>query len=197
MDQLRQSVSEILYQAGYSEVQVSITETNELIIHADITMDKRWKEVQRRLAELPGLNHWRVENSHQEQSDVIISALIHNGLADKLNVTLIEQRVVISGVLTAEQKLILQNMIASLKLQYPSLDLLYQNVPISDEGKIHLPSAVTGFVDGRYGQYVVLTNGDRLHLGSRLPDGSEVVALSANAIGMKYHHSLINYPFHF
>ena len=196
-DRLVRDVQDVLTQAGYADAQVISVAPGEVQIKADITMGKRWAAVQPLLAELPGLKHWQVANPHEAQGENLIDALIHSDLACAVSVTPVGQAFVISGVLDARQQKILNQLLGGIRAQYPDIALSYQNVSASAEGSRQFPSPVAAVIHGRQGIYLVLEDGERLRLGSPLPDGSEVVALSDQAVALKYQGALINYSFNF
>lgn len=196
-DQLIRNVRDVLTHAGYADAQVSSTTPGEVQIRADITMGKRWAAIQPLLAELPGLKHWQINNPQEIQAKTIIDALIQNGLAGSVSVTPVGQAFVMSGVLNAQQQQTLNQLFDHIREQYPGIALSYQNVSASSEGGQRLPSPIAAIVHGRQGIYLVLEDGERLRIGSQLPDGSEVVALNDHAVALKYQGALINYPFNF
>lgn len=196
-DQLARNVQDVLLQVGYDRVQVINESPGSVLIRADISMGKRWADLQPVLSKLPGLRHWRVENPYQSQAKVIIDTLVKQGLGNDVSVTPVGQAFVISGVLNAQEKNTLDQTLTTLKAQYPNVMLSYQNVPASQEAGKRLPSPIAGMINGRHGRYLILEDGERLHVGSQLPDGSKVVALTANGLALTYQNSLIHYTFSF
>lgn len=196
-DQLVRDVQDVLMQAGYADAQVIGQSPGDVVIRANIVMGQRWNKVQPLLAELPGLKHWQIENPHQAQSQAIITTLVQKGLAGLVSVTPINQAFVVSGVLDQSHKQLLQQTLTGLRQQYPALMLSYQEVPASNEGDKYLPAPIAGFVQGRHGEYLLLTDGQRLQLGSQLPAGGEIVALTPQAVAISYQGALINCPLNF
>lgn len=196
-DQMAHEVQDVLLQKGYSSVDVISTGVGNVVIRTDAQMDQRWRSVQAELAEISGLRHWQIENPVQFQSKAIITALLENNLAGLVNVTPVQQTFVISGILDAPQRRLLQQTLASLREQYPTLSLSYQGVAASGDGGKYLPAPVAGYVRMRRGSYLLLTNGERLQVGSRLPEGGEIVTLSHDAVSIVEHDSLINFPLKF
>lgn len=197
VEQLERNVEDVLSQAGYPQATVVYKGGGEVGISADITMGKRWSEVQSLLAEVPGLTRWQLENPYEIQGQSLIAALIQQGLADAVSMTSVGHSFVMSGVLDAEQKQKLARVMSDLRQRYPDVALSYQDVPASSEFSQRLPSPVVGIIHGRRGNYLVLENGERLTIGSRLPDGSEVVALNDKAVAFQQGRALFNYPFNF
>jgi len=196
-DQLIRNVKDVLTQAGYDDAEVISFIPGEVQINADITMGKRWATIQPLLAELPGLKHWQINNPHQSQSKSIIDALIQEGLAGSVSVTPVGQAFVISGILNFEQQKILNQVVDHIRIQYPDIQLSYQNISASSEGGKRFPSPIAAIVHSRQGTYLVLENGERFRTGSQLQDSSEIVAITDQAVALKYRGALINYPFNF
>ncbi len=196
-DLLIREVQDILIKMDYPHAEVSSEGPGSVLIHDDIRMDQRWRKVQPLLADIPGLLHWKISYSHQSQGNDIIAAIIENGLVGLVNVTPIRRSFVISGVLDESHQRILQEMLAALKKKDPALSLIYQDIAPSHDGGKYLPAPVAGFVQSRHGDYLLLTNKERLRVGALLPDGGEIVHLSADVVTIKNDDTLINYPLDF
>ncbi|ELJ4824375.1 EscD/YscD/HrpQ family type III secretion system inner membrane ring protein [Salmonella enterica] len=196
-DLLIREVQDILIKMDYPHAEVSSEGPGSVLIHDDIRMDQRWRKVQPLLADIPGLLHWKISYSHQSQGNDIIAAIIENGLVGLVNVTPIRCSFVISGVLDESHQRILQEMLAALKKKDPALSLIYQDIAPSHDGGKYLPAPVAGFVQSRHGDYLLLTNKERLRVGALLPDGGEIVHLSADVVTIKNDVTLINYPLDF
>ncbi|EOH0855769.1 type III secretion system inner membrane ring subunit SctD [Salmonella enterica subsp. enterica serovar 50:k:e,n,x,z15] len=196
-DLLIREVQDILIKMDYPHAEVSSEGPGSVLIHDDIRMDQRWRKVQPLLADIPGLLHWKISYSHQSQGNDIIAAIIENGLVGLVNVTPIRCSFVISGVLDESHQRILQEMLAALKKKDPALSLIYQDIAPSHDGGKYLPAPVAGFVQSRHGDYLLLTNKERLRVGTLLPDGGEIVHLSADVVTIKNDDTLINYPLDF
>ncbi|EAO3107364.1 EscD/YscD/HrpQ family type III secretion system inner membrane ring protein [Salmonella enterica subsp. diarizonae] len=196
-DLLIREVQDILIKMDYPHAEVSSEGPGSVLIHDDIRMDQRWRKVQPLLADIPGLLHWKISYSHQSQGNDIIAAIIENGLVGLVNVTPIRRSFVISGVLDESHQRILQETLAALKKKDPALSLIYQDIAPSHDGGKYLPAPVAGFVQSRHGDYLLLTNKERLRVGALLPDGGEIVHLSADVVTIKNDDTLINYPLDF
>ncbi|EKS2759149.1 EscD/YscD/HrpQ family type III secretion system inner membrane ring protein [Salmonella enterica] len=196
-DLLIREVQDILIKMDYPHAEVSSEGPGSVLIHDDIRMDQRWRKVQPLLADIPGLLHWKISYSHQSQGNDIIAAIIENGLVGLVNVTPIRCSFVISGVLDESHQRILQEMLAALKKKDPALSLIYQDIAPSHDGGKYLSAPVAGFVQSRHGDYLLLTNKERLRVGALLPDGGEIVHLSADVVTIKNDDTLINYPLDF
>lgn len=196
-DQLIRQVRDVLTQAGYDNAEVTSSAPGDISINADITMGKRWADIQQQLASIPGLKHLHIDNLHETQSNTLIAALLRQGLAGNLSVTSVGQGFVISGVLNLQQQQSLAHLLAELREQFPGIVLSYQNVSPSGEGAQHFPSPIAAIVHGRQGLYLLLEDGERLRTGSQLPDGGEIIALTDKAVTLRFADSLINYPFNF
>ncbi|ASG88161.1 type III secretion system inner membrane ring subunit SctD [Salmonella enterica] len=196
-DLLIREVQDILIKMDYPHAEVSSEGPGSVLIHDDIRMSQQWRKVQPLLADIPGLLHWKICHSHQSQGDDIIAALIENGLVGLVNVTPIRRSFVISGVLDESHQRILQETLAALKKKNPALSLIYQDIAPSDDGGKYLPAPVAGFVQSRHGDYLLLTNKERLRVGALLPNGGKIVYLSADVVTIKHEDTLINYPLDF
>lgn len=196
-DQLTGEVLETLLQAGYHPVEVTSNGPGKVLIHADIQMDPRWRAVQAQLADIPGLQHWQIDNPHHAQSQAIIAAMVQSGLVGLVNVTPVRQAFVISGVLDLPHQLQLQKTMAQLQQRYPALSLSYQQVASSHDGDKYLPAPIAGYVQGRRSNYLLLTNGERLRVGSQLPAGGKIIKLDPHVVVIVLHDALINDPLDF
>lgn len=195
VDQLLRNVQDVLTVAGYTDIKVASRSPGEVLISGDIIAGNQWNKVQSALEEVPGLKRWYIENMHREQGKAIIQALINNGLAGLVSMTPADQTFIISGVLTHKEQEILRQTTDALKLQYPGLALIYQNVPVSSEGVKHLPAPIAGYLEGRHGRRLILANNQQLHLGSQLPDGSKIINLNEKSVTFEYQDALVHYAF--
>lgn len=196
-DLLVREVQDILIQMGYPHAEVFSDGPGSVLIHDDIQMDQKWRKVQPLLADIPGLLHWKISNSHQSQGNDIIAAIIKNGLVGLVNITPIRRSFIVSGVLDESHQRILQKTLAALKKKDPAISLIYQDIAPSHDAGRYLPAPVAGFVQSRHGDYLLLTNKERLRVGALLPDGGEIVHLSADVITIKYSDALTNYSLNF
>lgn len=196
-DQLVLNVKDVLTQAGYTQARVVSRGQGNVAIDADIRMGEQWAAVQPLLADIPGLRHWQIENPYDELGNVLISELLQQQLAGKVNLTNTGSHFILSGVLNAQDKQTLTQLMQDTQSRYPAVALSYQDVPLSSEFSRQLPAPVTGIVHSRRGDYLVLGNGDTLSIGSRLADGSEVVAISDSAVTFRQERTLITLPFSF
>lgn len=196
-DQLTNEVRDTLLQAGYPQAEVTINGPGKVLIHADIQMDQRWCSVQTLLADIPGLQYWQIDNSHHVQSQAIIAAMMQNGLVGLVNVTPVHHSFVVSGILDPPHKRQLHNAMALLQKQYPEISLIYQQVASANDGDRYLPAPVVGYVQGRQRGYLLLTNGERLQVGSQLPGGGKIIKLDPHFVAIAQHDALINYPLDF
>ncbi len=196
-DQLVLNVKDVLTQAGYAQARVVSRGLGNVAIDADIRMGEQWAAVQPLLADIPGLRHWQIENPYDELGNVLISELLEQRLAGKVNLTSTGSHFILSGVLNEQDKQTLTQLMQDTRSRYPAVVLSYQDVPLSSEFSRQLPAPVTGIVHSRRGDYLVLGNGDTLSIGSRLADGSEVVAISDSAVTFRQQRTLITLPFNF
>lgn len=196
-DQLIMQVRDILNQAGYDEVELTSSAPGEISINADIMMGKRWAGIQQQLTRISGLKHLNIENLYETQFNALIATLLQQGLAEKVSVTSVGQAFIISGVLNINEQQSLNHLLAQLRRQFPGISLSYQNVASSGEGSLCFPSPITAIVHGQQGPYLLLEDGERLRMGSQLPQGGEVIALTDVAVALRFPHALINYTFNF
>lgn len=196
-DRLASEVLDTLLQAGYHNAEVSWQGAGKVLIHADIHMDQQWSMAQTQLNDIPGLQHWQIDNPHQVQSEAIIAAMAQNALIGLVNVTPMHNAFVISGILDPPHQQRLQKAMAELQTRYPQLSLSYQPVAASHDGGKYLPAPVSAYVQGRRGNYLLLTNGERLRVGSRLPAGGKIVQLDAHVVAIAQQDGLINFPLDF
>lgn len=196
-DLLARDVQDLLQQAGYAGARVRSTAPGEVCIQGDITMGKRWTALLPQLRLIPGLRRWHIENRHALQSRAIIAALRESGLLGEISVTPVGDAYTLSGVLDEPGKDRLNRLLDRLRARFPGMALSYQAVPASADGAQRLPSPAAGIIHSRHGDYLMLENGVRLQVGSQLPDGGEVIALTDRAIAIHYRGALINYPFDF
>ncbi|ECX2002015.1 EscD/YscD/HrpQ family type III secretion system inner membrane ring protein [Salmonella enterica subsp. enterica serovar Newport] len=196
-DQLIRQVRDVLAQAGYDEVELTSNAPGDISINANILMGKRWASIQQQLTTIPGLKHLHIENLHETQINALIASLLQQGLAEKVNVTGVGQAFIISGVLNMNEQQSLNHLLAQLRQQFPGIALSFQNVRSSGEGSQRFPSPIAAIVHGQQGLYLLLEDGERLRMGSKLPQGGEVVALTDAAVALRFPDALINYSFNF
>ncbi|MGL5700111.1 MAG: type III secretion system inner membrane ring subunit SctD [Kluyvera sp.] len=196
-DQLIRQVRDVLAQAGYDDAELSSNSPGEVSINADITMGKRWAGIQQQLNSIPGLKQLHINNPHETQINTLITELLRKGLAGDVSVTSVGHAFVISGILTDEKRLVLNDLLEQLRQRFPGIALSYQSVSSSNEGEQRFPSPIAAIVHGQLGLYLLLKNGERLRIGSQLPDGGEVIALTDKAVTLRFSDSLVNYPFNF
>ncbi len=77
--------------------------------------------------------------------------------------------------------------LAALKKRTP-LFHLSDIAPSHDESK-YLPAPVAGFVQSRHGNYLLLTNKERLRVGALLPNGEKSI-WSADVVTIKHYDTL-------
>lgn len=196
-DQLIGQVRDVLMQAGYDDVELTSSAPGDISINANITMGKRWVDIQQQLSTIPGLEHLHIENLHKTQLDTLIAELLRRGLAGKVSIRSVGQEIVISGVLGTEEQQSLDHVLEQLHQQFPGLVLSYQNIAPSNESSPQFPSPIAAIVHGEQGLYLLLEDGEHLKTGSQLPNGGEVIVLTDKAVTLRFPDSLINYPFNF
>jgi len=196
-DQLIRDVRDVLTQAGYNEMQITSPAPGEVHINADVSMDKRWAAVQKTLAGVSGLRHFTIDNPRKTRFNTLAEALLRDGLAENVSVTLVGQAFLISGILTEPQQQTLTALMEQLRQQYPDMELNYQNVAPSPEGWRHFPSPVVALIQGATGRSLILENGTCLRTGSHLPDGGVIMTLTDKAVTLRYPEALINNIFTF
>lgn len=196
-DQIARNVSEILSQGGYQNVQVITENPGSVIINADITNGKQWQKVQDNLRNVEGLRQWRIENQQEITSNAIINTLLASGLADKLSLTPTGKTFVISGIVDSNEQPHLKKILAQLKTEFPTQSIDYQAIATPSNENQLLPSPIEGVITGQRGTYLMLKNGERLQVGSRLADGTTLISLTPNAFSLRHHGALITIPLRF
>lgn len=198
-DHLTASVSDVLHQYGYQNIEVRTGKTpGNVILYGAIEMGGQWLKVQETLATVAGLKGWTVVNSHNGQIPRLVEHLRALGLLGYLSMTQSPKDIVISGVLSPEQQQQLKQMLTTLAgPQSDELPVRYQNIPASDQTTQLLPAAIASYGGNSHSKFVQLANGTRLQQGTVLPNGYKIIFISELGISLLKENSLIQIPMNF
>ncbi|MEQ9723104.1 type III secretion system inner membrane ring subunit SctD [Yersinia alsatica] len=198
-DHLTASVSDVLHQYGYQDIEVRTGKTpGNVILYGAIEMGGQWLKVQETLATVAGLKGWTVVNSHNGQIPRLVEHLRALGLLGYLSMTQSPKDIVISGVLSPEQQQQLKQMLTTLAgPQSDELPVRYQNIPASDQTTQLLPAAIASYGGNSHSKFVQLANGTRLQQGTVLPNGYKIIFISELGISLLKENSLIQIPMNF
>lgn len=198
-DHLTASVSDVLHQYGYQNIEVRTGKTpGNVILYGAIEMGGQWLKVQETLATVAGLKGWTVVNSHNGQIPRLVEHLRALGLLGYLSMTQSPKDIVISGVLSPEQQQQLKQMLTALAgPQSDELPVRYQNIPASDQTTQLLPAAIASYGGNSHSKFVQLANGTRLQQGTVLPNGYKIIFISELGLSLLKENSLIQIPMNF
>ncbi|CNK96889.1 type-III secretion protein [Yersinia frederiksenii] len=198
-DHLTASVSDVLHQYGYQDIEVRTGKTpGNVILYGAIEMGGQWLKVQETLATVAGLKGWTVVNSHNGQIPRLVEHLRALGLLGYLSMAQSPKDIVISGVLSPEQQQQLKQMLTTLAgPQSDELPVRYQNIPASDQTTQLLPAAIASYGGNSHSKFVQLANGTRLQQGTVLPNGYKIIFISELGISLLKENSLIQIPMNF
>lgn len=197
-DRLIASVSEVLHQYGYQDIDVKVGKiTGNVAIHGAIEMGEKWLSVQKVLATIVGLKGWVVINSHDGQIPLLVERLKDLGLLSYLSMTQSNKEIVISGMLSPEQQQHLRSMLATLTQQPDVFPVRYQNIPASDQATQLLPAAIVSYGGNSHSKFVQLANGVRLQQGTVLGNGYKVILIGEQSISLLKSSNLVQIPMNF
>ncbi|MBW5814051.1 type III secretion system inner membrane ring subunit SctD [Yersinia kristensenii] len=197
-DRLIASVSEVLHQYGYQDIDVKVGKiTGNVAIHGAIEMGEKWLSVQKVLATIVGLKGWVVINSHDGQIPLLVERLKDLGLLSYLSMTQSNKEIVISGMLSPEQQQHLRLMLATLTQQPDAFPVRYQNIPASDQATQLLPAAIVSYGGNSHSKFVQLANGVRLQQGTVLGNGYKVILIGEQSISLLKSSNLVQIPMNF
>ncbi|CNH92096.1 type-III secretion protein [Yersinia thracica] len=197
-DRLIASVSEVLHQYGYQDIDVKVgKKTGYVAIHGAIEMGAKWLSVQEALATVVGLKGWEVINPHDGQIPLLIDRFKELGLLSYLSMTQSNKEIVISGMLSPEQQQHLRLMLATLTQQPDVFPVRYQNIPVSDQATQLLPAAIVSYGGNSHSKFVQLANGVRLQQGAVLGNGYKVILIGEQSISLLKSSNLVQIPMDF
>ncbi|WP_145585560.1 type III secretion system inner membrane ring subunit SctD [Yersinia kristensenii] len=197
-DRLIASVSEVLHQYGYQDIDVKVGKiTGNVAIHGAIEMGEKWLSVQKVLATIVGLKGWVVINSHDGQIPLLVERLKDLGLLSYLSMTQSNKEIVISGMLSLEQQQHLRSMLATLTQQPDVFPVRYQNIPALDQATQLLPAAIVSYGGNSHSKFVQLANGVRLQQGTVLGNGYKVILIGEQSISLLKSSNLVQIPMNF
>lgn len=198
-DHLTASVSDVLHQYGYQDIEVSTGRTpGNVILYGAIEMGEHWVKVQETLATVAGLKGWTVVNSHNGQIPRLVEHLRALGLLGYLSMTQSPKDIVISGVLSPEQQQQLKQLLTTVAEQQSEvLPVRYQNIPASDQAAKLLPAAIISYGGNSHSKFVQLANGTRLQQGTILKNGYKIIFISELGLSLLKENNLIQIPMNF
>ncbi|AHM76167.1 type III secretion system inner membrane ring subunit SctD [Yersinia hibernica] len=197
-DRLIASVSEVLHQYGYQDIEVYAgKEKGNVILHGAIEMGDKWRNVQEVLATVAGLRSWTVINSRDGQISHLVESLKKLGLLGYLSMTQNHKEIVISGVLSPEQQQHLRQMLAIRGEQPDAFPVRYQNIPAADQSTQLLPAEIVSYGGNNYSRFVQLANGVRLQQGAVLDNGYKVILIGEQGISLLKSNNLVQIPLNF
>ncbi|MBO1552202.1 type III secretion system inner membrane ring subunit SctD [Yersinia pseudotuberculosis] len=198
-DRLIASVSDLLHQHGYHDIEVRIgDEPGNIVIYGAVQMGDQWLTVQDTLAAVSGLKGWLVVNVHSGQIQQLVERLRAAGLLGFLSMTESNKELAISGVLSSEQQQQLKETLAALSQQQPGFpSVRYQNIPASDRTDQFLPAKVVSYGGNTQSAFVRLANGGRLQQGSVLANGYKVVFIGEQGLTLLKANNLVHIPMDF
>ncbi|WP_145555847.1 type III secretion system inner membrane ring subunit SctD [Yersinia canariae] len=197
-DRLIASVSEVLHQYGYQDIEVYIgKKKGNVILHGAIEMGDKWRSVEEVLATVTGLKGWTVINSHDGQISRLVECLKKRGLLGYLSMTQSNKEIVISGVLSPDQQQHLRQMLVARAEQPDAFPVRYQNIPAADQSTQLLPAAIVSYGGNNYSRFVQLANGVRLQQGAVLENGYKVILIGEQGISLLKSTNLVQIPMDF
>ncbi|MGF1740024.1 type III secretion system inner membrane ring subunit SctD [Vibrio profundum] len=186
----------VLQQNGYSHVLVhSGKRLGTVVISGDISADKQWESVSQLIAQVNGLQSWKVRSEKDEGLSELVEKLREANLLDKLSLLRNNSTITITGHLSDEEESELSKVLS----QYRRDDItkhrvIYQNIPISQSMLRLFPSAVRSFAGNAKNPYLILANGMRIQIGTRLPNGFEVSKLNTTSVELVKDGQVLHIP---
>ncbi|OWF80270.1 EscD/YscD/HrpQ family type III secretion system inner membrane ring protein [Yersinia rohdei] len=198
-DHLISSVSDILHQYGYQDIEVRAgISPGNITLYGSIEMGEQWLNVQEALTTVAGLTGWTVINPHDGQMIRLVESLRKLNLLGYLSMMQSHKDIVISGVLSPDQKQKLSQMLAQLtQKESGALPVQYQNIPVSDQTTQLLPAAIVSYGGNNHAKFIQLANGARLQQGTVLENGYKVIFISEQGISLLKANNLIQIPMSF
>ncbi|AVX39947.1 MULTISPECIES: type III secretion system inner membrane ring subunit SctD [Yersinia] len=198
-DHILTSVSDVLHQYGYQNIEVQIgEEPGNIILQGAIKMDDQWLKVQTAFAGIIGLKSWKVVNTQDGQISQLIEHLRGLELLGYLSMSLSNKEIIISGELSPIQQQRMMKMLETLAVQQPEyLTVKYQNIPIADQTTQLLPATIVSYGGNRHLSFVQLANGVRLQEGTVLANGYKVIFIGMQGISLFKANNLIHIPMNF
>lgn len=198
-DHLISSVSDILHQYGYQDIEVRAgISPGNITLYGSIEMGEQWLNVQKALTTVAGLTGWTVINPHDGQMIRLVESLRKLNLLGYLSMMQSHKDIVISGVLSPDQKQKLSQMLAQLTQKESGvLPVQYQNIPVSDQTAQLLPAAIVSYGGNNHAKFIQLANGARLQQGTVLENGYKVIFISEQGISLLKTNNLIQIPMNF
>lgn len=183
-DTLVQSARSVLALNGYPEVVVhGGADLGNITMSGDIQADQHWRYTSQQIDQIAGLTAWHVENNIDQSVSVMVDLLRTAGLLPQLSVVRDQAFLMLTGVLNSSQQTQLQQVIVKYQQtlsQAPKV--VYQNIPLGQESERYFPSPIVSVGGGTDAPFLLLANGVRVQVGSRLPSGYKIAALSRDRV---------------
>jgi type III secretion protein D len=195
-DKIVEKVRQTLQLYGYNDAVVSLDGANDRVkISGSITDDDHWRIVSDRLAEMPGLQNWSVADTTAEYLQSLITGVRDAGLTGHLSVTRSQGVLLVSGILNPLEYRALNEVLSSYAADHPQAPrVVFQNIQGSYDQKNFFPSPVVSVAGNNKAPYLQLEDGTRLSIGSRLPNGYEIVGLEHGGVDLLANDALIHLP---
>ncbi|MCT4700507.1 type III secretion system inner membrane ring subunit SctD [Enterobacteriaceae bacterium H20N1] len=194
-DQLLDEIRQLLEQSGYRDVEVIDGRyPGEARICGDIQADARWQKVVKQLAEMEGLKRWDVSGRSATQGRGLLEAVRKAGALGQISLEKQGHRLIISGLLSAEQHTKLADALRPFRLE-----TIFQQIPPRGTADSTLfPQPVVSIGGNRRNAWLVLADGRRLQVGTTLNNEYEIVHIDpASGIDLFRRGSLLHLPMTF
>lgn len=196
-DRLIQNVLDVLQLNGFDRVLAYMDKTpGKVIISGQIEEDKRWQQVVDLLNDMQGLRSWSVKSVNDKELDGLISELRKSKLLPMLSIQRVDDRIVVSGRLNAQDRASLYSLIRNHMRAFPGTqEIVYQNISSSSSALGILPAPVASVGGNSDFPYVILEDGSRLQKGAVLPGGYQIVNIDGiNGIELSKRGELLHLP---
>nr|WP_284676666.1 type III secretion system inner membrane ring subunit SctD [Vibrio sinus] len=186
----------VLQQNGYAHVMVhSGKQLGTVVISGNISADKQWQSVSQLIAQVKGLHSWEVKSEKEEGLGELVEKLKQTHLLDKLSLSRNGNTTTITGSLGSKDEALLNKVLKQYRTDAPSNGrVIYQNIPVSQSMLSLFPSAIRSFGGNAKNPYLILANGMRIQVGTRLPDGFEVSNLDTTSVELVKDGQLLHIP---
>lgn len=199
-DRLVKNVLDVLQLNGFDRVVAYMDkDPGKVVISGQIDEDIRWQHVVNLLNDMHGLRSWVVKSVNDKELDALIAGLRKTKLLPMLSVQRIDERVVVSGKLNAQERDSLYALIRRHMVAFPGTqEVIYQNINTSSSALGVLPSPVSSIGGNNDYPYLLLEDGSRLQKGAVLPGGYQIQNIdSVNGIELIRHGELLHLPLGF
>ncbi|MFS9381055.1 type III secretion system inner membrane ring subunit SctD [Citrobacter sp. ANG330] len=196
-DRLVQNVLDVLQLNGFDRVFVYMDNApGKVVISGQIEEDARWKQVVNLLNDMHGLRSWSVKSTNDKELEALIDALRSSELLSMLSIQRIDDRIVVSGHLSAQNRDVLNEIFRTHMRKFPGTqEIVYQNISTNASAMGILPAPVASVGGNSDFPYVILEDGSRLQKGAVLPGGYQIVNIDGeNGIELSKRGELLHLP---